>query len=110
MNLAKVKQVAREAAARHDVEFVGISPDPRSDGYEVRMRHHNIDWQSVMVLRADMSLGQFRAEVFDLAESCAEGPRPKVAPEFDLDAEESTCLDCGAPHPHHCSRSFEEDE
>jgi hypothetical protein len=24
--------------------------------------------------------------------------------------EESTCLDCGAPHPHHCSRTVEGEE
>jgi hypothetical protein len=74
LTLADARRVAEEAAAQHGVRLVRVGPVADFDGYEVRMKRRDIDWHSVLLFSPDDGLGQFMAEVFALAEQCADGP------------------------------------
>ena len=74
MTVEQAGEIARHAAARHRVELVHCGPAADSDGYEVRMRKYGTDYSTLMQWSEDKPPEHFRAEVFNLAERCAEGP------------------------------------
>jgi hypothetical protein len=69
-----IKRLAREAAARRGVDFLGIREGSGPHQTEVRFQHRNVNWHSVLIVERQPTLSALADEIDGLAEECARGP------------------------------------
>lgn len=66
-----IERVARDAAKRHGVDFLGVR-EGFELGPEVRFKHRHVDWYGVLIAESQPSLQALEDEIDGLAESVAE--------------------------------------